>query len=461
MSPHLQETRIGSLLAVNLLAVVCCCNAVTIQKPAPFCLLIKSERGSSQVSFLIHSPDTTASPLFYWSKWTSEKRLEGCFKSGDGTLVTRYRSLCRQERARDNEKPLRFNLSALLEDASLCETHMHVNFTLHKERINPDQLMDTRAKSRHKRAWVLPGTLWCGRGTSANDYEQLGMFVHADRCCREHDHCEHIIRSFSVNFSVFNPTLFTLSHCDCDHRFKQCLLSGNDTISNMVGYSFFNVLQLRCFELIQKKQCMQYNWFGLCTMVEIAPVAVWKDSTLYNSTSLTNENSGTIDLSCNELPIKRPHSGKQRTSKSKRIQLTKGRKTCAPVDYAKGETFQLSQKLVSQIEKRKKLQTNGHQKGRRKSLVSQRKVSKEKKITTQKFKMETILQSTHRTPKASVTHSPSTSPKTKSLSVQKTMTTRSEQTSVTKSEARTIQNKRKRGKQKKTQKEKRIKSPKQ
>lgn len=198
---HLQDTRIGSLfLAVNLLVVGYCCSAVTIQKPAPFCLLIKSERGSSQVSFLIHSPDTTASPLFYWSKWTSEKRLEGCFMSGDGTLVTRYRSLCRQERARDNEKPLHFNLSALLEDASLCEMHMHVNFTLHKERINPDQLMDTRAKSRHKRAWVLPGTLWCGRGTSANDYEQLG------RCASIGE--LPLVSSSGVGFSFSNISVF-------------------------------------------------------------------------------------------------------------------------------------------------------------------------------------------------------------------------------------------------------------
>uniref|UniRef100_A0A8C1UVA6 Phospholipase A2-like central domain-containing protein n=1 Tax=Cyprinus carpio TaxID=7962 RepID=A0A8C1UVA6_CYPCA len=454
---HLQDTRIGSLfLAVNLLVVGYCCSAVTIQKPAPFCILIKSEQTSSQVSFLIHSPDTTASPLFYWSKWTSEKRLEGCFMSGDGTLVTRYRSLCRQERARDNEKPLHFNLSALLEDASLCDVNTFFNFTLHKEHISQGQQMDSSAKSRQKRAWVFPGTFWCGRGTSAKDYEQLGMFVHADRCCRDHDHCEHIIRSFSVNFGVFNPTLFTLSHCDCDCRFKQCLLSGNDTISNMVGYSFFNILKLRCFELIQRRQCTQYNWFGLCTMVQTAPVAVLKDSTPYNSTSLTNENSGTIDLSCNEVPIKRSQSGKQRTSKPKRIQFAKDRKTCAPVDYAKGETFQLSQKLVSQIEKRNKLQTNGNGKGRKKSLVSQRNASREeKKMVTQKFKMETSLQSTHRTPKASVTHSPSTSSKTKLLTG-----TRSKQMSVAKSEARTLQNKRKRGKKKKPHKEKRIQTPK-
>ncbi|XP_052456873.1 group 3 secretory phospholipase A2-like [Carassius gibelio] len=301
---------------------------------------------------------------------------------------------------------MHFNLRALLEDANLCDMNMHINFTLHKEDIYQGQQMDSRAKSRQKRAWVFPGTLWCGRGTSASDYEQLGMFVHADRCCRDHDHCELIIRSFSVDFGVFNPSLFTLSHCDCDRRFKRCLLNGNDTISNMVGYSFFDVLKLRCFELIQRKKCTQYNWFGLCTVVQTAPVAVWKDSTPYISTALTHENSGTTGLSCNEVPMKRSNSGKQRISKPKRIQLTKDRKTCPPVYYATGETFQLSQKLVSQIEKRKKLQTNGNRKGRKKSLVSQRKASKEKKMVTQKFKMETTLQSTQRTPKASVTHSP-------------------------------------------------------
>lgn len=199
MPLHLQDTRIG-FLAVHLLIVVCCCNAVTIQKHAPFCLLVKPARGSSQVSFLIHPPDTSAPPLFYWSKWTPEKRLEGCFMSGDGSLVKRYRSLCRQERARDNEKPMHFNLSALLEDASLCETDMHINFTLHEERRSKSQQMDSRAKSRHKRAWVLPGTLWCGRGTSANDYEQLGRCASIGTL--------PLVSSFGVGYSFPNTSIY-------------------------------------------------------------------------------------------------------------------------------------------------------------------------------------------------------------------------------------------------------------
>lgn len=45
-----------------------------------------------------------------------------------------------------------------------------------------------------------------------------GMFESADRCCREHDHCQHNIPAFTVNYGVFNPKFFTVSHCDCDQR---------------------------------------------------------------------------------------------------------------------------------------------------------------------------------------------------------------------------------------------------
>lgn len=175
MPLHVEDSRIGSLFLAVKLLVVSCCSAVTIQNRAPFCLLVKSEHGSYQVSFLSHSPDALASPLFYWSRWTSEKRLEDCFTFGDRTLVARYLSLCREDSAYDKEGkfPFPFNLSALVENGSLCE-RKSFNFILDKGDVNRGQQMDSRAKSRSKRAWVLPGTLWCGRGTRANNYEQLG-----------------------------------------------------------------------------------------------------------------------------------------------------------------------------------------------------------------------------------------------------------------------------------------------
>ncbi|XP_056318445.1 group 3 secretory phospholipase A2 [Danio aesculapii] len=435
----LQDARLNSLFLIfNLLVVFSYCDASTFTKPAPFCLLVKTESSSSQVSFLIRSQDTSL--LFYWSKWTPDQRVKECFVSRDVSQIKRYLSLCHKERiVWDNDgKFSRYNLTALLEDDGLCQINLNISLTLRKEDAKQNQQLDSPVKIRNKRAWVLPGTLWCGRGTNANDYEQLGMFEHADRCCREHDHCEHIIRSFSVNFGVFNPTFFTVSHCACDHRFKQCLLGGNDTISNMVGYSFFNVLKIRCFEFVQKRQCTQYNWLGLCTMVKLAPVAIMKDSTLYNSTNQTNETSATFELSCNEVPVKLTHSGEHKTSNGERVRLRKKLKTCN-----KSKTFQ-SQNQVN--EKKKNLHRNDHGKGRKRvqlnsmstfTLAPLRKTNKKMKMRRQKLRMETIVQ---KTPKA--THSALTSEKIK------TTVSQSKQMQASKSGAKTLRNKRKRGKSK-------------
>ncbi|TRY90505.1 hypothetical protein DNTS_002642 [Danionella cerebrum] len=385
------------LLAFRLLVVACCCRASDITSHVPFCLLIKSEYGTSQVSFLMNTTSTSSlhSLVFYWSMWTSDERLEDCFMSNDWRLVEHYLSYCQKGSTSWDQYDKFNNLTALLEDDSLCQKNSNMTFSYTPLKENTKQV-DSKSKNRNKRAWVLPGTLWCGRGTNANDYEQLGMFEHADRCCREHDHCEHIIRSFSVNFGVFNPTFFTVSHCDCDYRFRQCLLSGNDTVSNMVGYSFFNVLKLRCFNFIHKRQCTQYNWLGLCTMVTFAPIAVMKEPTPYNSTNLTNEKP---EILCNEKPAKLAQGGKKKISKTMR--LTKNHNSCTPTDYIKEKQLQLSENI--QFKKKKSPQTNKKQKERKyinpNSMMNvtstpERKSSKKKYTRTKKQKMKNIIQST-------------------------------------------------------------------
>ncbi|XP_072520884.1 acidic phospholipase A2 PA4 [Salminus brasiliensis] len=174
-------------------------------------------------------------------------------------------TFCRGDSTWDSDGTpfIRPNISLLLKPGTPCEFKSNAVLNLVRHRRNLDVGRQVGSKNRRKRAWILPGTLWCGRGSSAGTYEQLGMFEHVDRCCREHDHCSHVIRPFTVNFGVFNPTLFTISHCNCDHRFKQCLLNVNDSVSNMVGYTFFHILKLRCFDLIQKRRCTQLNWFGM------------------------------------------------------------------------------------------------------------------------------------------------------------------------------------------------------
>ncbi|XP_041924971.1 uncharacterized protein LOC121689323 isoform X2 [Alosa sapidissima] len=117
-------------------------------------------------------------------------------------------------------------------------------------------------------------------------FPSSGMFEPTDRCCREHDHCSSVIHSFTVNFGVFNRNIFTVSHCDCDHRFRQCLMDVNDAISHMVGYSFFNILRMPCFDFTQRKHCSNSNWWGRCTEIQMAPYAVLQTQDLYNATYL-------------------------------------------------------------------------------------------------------------------------------------------------------------------------------
>ncbi|KAG9331710.1 hypothetical protein JZ751_018365, partial [Albula glossodonta] len=66
-------------------------------------------------------------------------------------------------------------------------------------------------------------------------------------------------------------------------RFRECLQGVNDTISHMVGYSFFNVLKVPCFKFMQRKHCTQLSWWGLCKSVQVAPYAVFRNSPLYHS----------------------------------------------------------------------------------------------------------------------------------------------------------------------------------
>lgn len=193
----LQDARLSSLMFVfNLLDVFSCCNASTFTKPAPFCLLMKSGNSSSQVSFLIRSQDTSL--LFYWSKWTSDQRVKECFISRDVSQIKRYLSLCYKERIvwDYDGKFSRYNLTALLEDDGLCQISLNISLPWRKEHAKQNQQMDPRGKIRSKRAWVLPGTLWCGRGTNANDYEQLGRFAYSSlhvylsfSVCKEHCRC--------------------------------------------------------------------------------------------------------------------------------------------------------------------------------------------------------------------------------------------------------------------------------
>ncbi|NXV24812.1 PA2G3 phospholipase, partial [Cepphus grylle] len=126
-----------------------------------------------------------------------------------------------------------------------------------------------------------------------------GLFGGPDRCCREHDQCSAQIAALQFNYGIRNYRLHTVSHCDCDarcadgraesegrtggrrashrprlpHRFRQCLLALNDTISNIIGVTFFNLLEVPCFVLEESEECVQWHWWGGCERYGVVPLA--------------------------------------------------------------------------------------------------------------------------------------------------------------------------------------------
>ncbi|XP_053951201.1 uncharacterized protein LOC128858739 isoform X2 [Anastrepha ludens] len=107
--------------------------------------------------------------------------------------------------------------------------------------------------------FIYPGTKWCGPGTAAVDYNDLGPHVAEDRCCREHDHCPNVLNVGECRRGLCNTGTFTRSHCDCDARLRKCLQSLNTETANTLGAIFYNVVQVTCFQ--ERSPCSAHQRF--------------------------------------------------------------------------------------------------------------------------------------------------------------------------------------------------------
>ncbi|KAG7233493.1 hypothetical protein INR49_006952 [Caranx melampygus] len=231
----------------------------------------------------------------YHSAWSGPTRaLLGCSWSDDAAVINNYLSLC-QERAQQYSHQLDadLDLDSVLGAEGQCVSLADPGekpVAKRRRRRNShghDERSEVRSHPRVKRGFIVPGTLWCGSGNKAPSYADLGVFSDTDSCCREHDQCKHTILSFHSQFGVFNTNIFTMSHCDCDNKFHHCLKEANDSIADVVGYTFFNLLKMHCFEFSHRLQCTQRNWFGMCKETKMALYAEVHPPTLYESTNPT------------------------------------------------------------------------------------------------------------------------------------------------------------------------------
>jgi len=124
--------------------------------------------------------------------------------------------------------------------------------------------ISSRRDDQEKRAdalLIMPGTLWCGAGNNAEDDSQLGEYADVDACCREHDHCPYSVAGFSTKDHYYNSYPTTVSHCDCDNKFFDCLkgVKDNKSIATQVGALYFGPFGPPCVKKENGKYCKKWD----------------------------------------------------------------------------------------------------------------------------------------------------------------------------------------------------------
>ncbi|KAK0085204.1 hypothetical protein PV325_005617 [Microctonus aethiopoides] len=168
---------------------------------------------------------------------------------------------------------------------------MNNDYSLYEERKNSTEILkkkhgnDNRNKNRRRRRelFLMPGTQWCGRGSRATKYTNLGGFSKADACCRKHDTaCPFYIPAFESRYGLFNLGITTLMHCTCDERFRACLKMARTSSANLIGKIFFDYTQTKCFILKPNKVCLRTSWWGKCERYKYRKQAILRKNIAYS-----------------------------------------------------------------------------------------------------------------------------------------------------------------------------------
>ena len=123
---------------------------------------------------------------------------------------------------------------------------------------------------------IIPGTNYCGSGELESKDEDP-LYPETDNCCQKHDYCPEKIARFSRKFELTNFYPYTISSCECDADFRQCLKNDGSWMSTKVGQMYFNVLNLPCFELNMGKICTQETFWGKCIEEIEGQIAEFKE----------------------------------------------------------------------------------------------------------------------------------------------------------------------------------------
>ncbi|XP_050408942.1 acidic phospholipase A2 PA4 [Patella vulgata] len=152
----------------------------------------------------------------------------------------------------------------------------------HLQNMNTSAESHAQAVIRKKRAFTFPGTKWCGAGSTATNYDDLGEHVETDKCCREHDHCQISIPPLTRKYGLYNTAFWYSNHCSCDDTMYDCLKNANEESAASVGKMYFNVLGIDCIEETGEtfQKCVQGGWWWRkCDKYETVVQMRWRDPT--------------------------------------------------------------------------------------------------------------------------------------------------------------------------------------
>nr|XP_006218127.1 group 3 secretory phospholipase A2 [Vicugna pacos] len=251
------------------------------------CHLANPISGSPLGSLSFLGKDAQGLALFH-ARWDGHGKLQVCSQEDEPELTAAFGALCADEITRGSfihtpGPELQRALASLQSQWEACRGSAKSPAGAREKRAAGQSGTSGIGHQRVKRGWTMPGTLWCGVGDSAGNSSELGVFQGPDLCCREHDHCPQNVSPFQYNYGIRNYQFHTVSHCDCDARFQQCLQNQQDSISDIVGMAFFNVLAIPCFVLEEQEACVAWYWWGGCRTYGSVTLARLQPSTIYNA----------------------------------------------------------------------------------------------------------------------------------------------------------------------------------
>lgn len=125
--------------------------------------------GRTRISFL--RADASGVRSLYLSLWSQDLELLACEVHSSPLLTRSYGAVCESSGEQAAHIPHRLDLSALWAPDAPCALLRSPGSSELSRSVGSG---GTTGKTRSKRAWVFPGTLWCGTGSKAAGYNDLG-----------------------------------------------------------------------------------------------------------------------------------------------------------------------------------------------------------------------------------------------------------------------------------------------